>query len=499
MKRALLLAIIDFAEGDEHVGTERYVSDPGDTPANQYFDAVLADVVYERAISCVLWNAGQPFAAPLTELIIDNRDGSYDDWRGKTIKNRLVRVFRAEVDTDNPLVPYMQKTLADFDLVATGLGDEVIVEPERVRITLLDRFLRLFEQGIGEAYTTAGNPSVIGTLRPLVMGQVERAPLKLENTTNNVWDVNNAAYQSLTQLFEDGVPLTLTTDYTTTTTGVDLVKTTAGFLAATLQGSKRGGAFFEDLESCVEWIALDTDRGVLDASELDGTSLAAIAADGYTYCWALTFGDDRASPKCGEVLRTLLDSIAASCWQDRLGVLKFGRLTAPSGSPVLELVEADVLSIAIEPDKGAGLSWALMYNVNYAPAADGDIDPAATASERAAAVRPHSVVTWNGTAHTPHAYYTPAQSAPAARSLLREQADAQAEIERRGDLYASRRWFYRIRARIPEGSIAAYQLEPFDVVKITHSRHGLSSGVSMRVVSAKSSFASNEVELLLWA
>lgn len=499
MMRAILVAKIDFAEGAEYVATERYVTHPTDTPANLYCDAVLLDVTYARAVSCVLWNNGAPFAQPLSELLIDNRDGSCDSWRNLTIKGRTIEIYRALIDTDTPGQPYMQAEFVDFDLVATGIGDEVI-SGEQVKITLADKFLRLFEHGLGVRYSTAGNTALVGTTMPTAVGQVEYAPMLLEDPTNNEWDAHFEAYEAMLGVARGAVALTLTTDYTTTTTGVDLVGSAQGFMQAYMQGAKRGGggSYFEDLANFVEWICLDTDRGLLDAADIDGTSLAAIAADAYSYCWALEL-NNREAIKCGELLRTLLDSIAASCWQDRLGVLKFGRLDDPAiGSPVLELVEADIEEITVEPDKGAGLSWALIYNKNYAVAADGDISSGASAAQRAASQRKHSVVTWNGTGHTPHAYYTPAQSADAARSLLRIEKEAQQEIERRGDLYASRRWFYKLRCRVPEGALEAFQLEPFDVVNVAHSRHGLSGGAPLRVVSARSSFASRELELLLW-
>jgi len=495
VKRAILLIEIDFVEGKEYIASERYVSRPTDTPANQYYDGVVEQCDYVRSISCVLWNNGEKVAAPLNRITCNNFDGSLDSWGTKTIKGQsVIGRLTTEIDTDSPIPAYTQVELADFEVVLTARGEDVVFDGDTCDVILGDKFATLFEKDeLTTTYTSAGaNPAQLNTVRPLVLGEVNFAPCKLIDTTNNKWDFNDEAYDSLIALRRGAYLLTLTTDYTLTTDGVDLVGAAQGFFQAQVKGCKRSGTWFDDLETMIKFAVLD--RGSLSSGDLDSSLGTLSSALGYSFCFAA----QNQVVKVGEFVRSLLDSVHAVVWQDRLGVLRFGQLELPTAPAVVEFVEADILEINRAMDKAEGLTQFLEYDKNYAVAANGDIAGAATAAERADSTRPVSYAV-PVTPADPEDYAYPALARPPAKSLLKNSADAEAEIQARHDIYVSRRFFYRMRIAIPEGSVDAWQLEPLDIIKVTHSRYGLSSGVYMRVISPRSSFLNNTLEVLAWA
>lgn len=285
-----------------------------------------------------------------------------------------------------------------------------------------------------------------------------------------------------------GTPLTGGgTDYTEDATGFTMTAAPTGLLQAQVQGQRfTSGAYFETPEECIQY-AIEDRR---DLSGIIHSSLYTLPA----YKIATCIYD---SMTCADFVQNVLDSINGFWWQGQDGLLHFGVLEAPSGTPVLEIAEDDLDGdLQVDPDLAPGLTMIVHYNLNYAVARDEEVANYASASDRAIAKREFDFVT---AATPPDGKYEPAVIRDPRKLWVQDSTGAQAVADDSCGIYAGNNaYFGRLSVFVPDGVSAANTLEPNDVVQITHSRYGLSGGVLARVVSASSSIFSQRVELILW-
>jgi hypothetical protein len=147
-------------------------------------------------------------------------------------------------------------------------------------------------------------------------------------------------------------------------------------------------------------------------------------------------------------------------------------------------------------DEAPGLSTRMHYGRNYSPHTDDDVGglSAATYPDLRAELKNdvHTVTT----TETLDAIYADAEERDPLPSILSEEADAQTEIDRICALYTQPRAFYTLKAFVESGT--THTIEPGHTVEVTHSRYGLSGGVNLLVVAARSDFLGNVVDLVLW-
>lgn len=226
--------------------------------------------------------------------------------------------------------------------------------------------------------------------------------------------------------------------------------------------------------------------------DIDLTAAAAIeATSAYRLAFAST-GDVN-----GDVLlkRAAL-SYGAGLFQDRFGKLRPARLKAPATSADFELSEWQVPSIlGYTADTADGLSTRLNYGRNYAVHSDEDMTGITDQALRADLGREVRTVTTTVSLHS--SYAGDAAKRDPLDSLLSEQSDAQAEIDRICGLYTVPRCFISIRARV-DSAETAYTIEPGQTVRLTHRRYGLSAGRNFLVVMARSTFTTGSIDLMLW-
>lgn len=237
-------------------------------------------------------------------------------------------------------------------------------------------------------------------------------------------------------------------------------------------------------------------RGSLSTGDLDLTALAAIdTATPYAIGWFSQGQEVR-----GIDLVTLAgQSFGTAIFQDASGKLKPVRIQAPAGSADFELDELSITSIGYEADNATGLSTKMEYGRNYAQHSADDVAGLGASSTTAIALLKAELqrdVLSVTTTETLHAIYADALDRKPLKSILSEQADAQDEIDRICALYTQKRAFYTLQAFVQEAS--AHTIEPGHTVQVTHSRYGLSSGVNLLVVTARSDFLGNVIDLVLW-
>lgn len=230
-------------------------------------------------------------------------------------------------------------------------------------------------------------------------------------------------------------------------------------------------------------------RGSLSTGDLDLTALAAVdSGTGYLVGWTSLGGEVRGI----DLVNLAARSYGASIFQNASGQLVPVQLAAP-GSPSFTLDEFQIKEISYEVDLAPGLSTRINYGRNYAPHTSDDMTLATDPAIRAELA---SEVKTVATTATLHAMYATAAERDALESILSELTDAQSEIDRLCGLYTQVRAFYTVKAFVED--VTPHTIEPGDVVTVTHSRYGLSGGVDLLVVAARSDFTGQSVDLVLW-
>lgn len=237
-------------------------------------------------------------------------------------------------------------------------------------------------------------------------------------------------------------------------------------------------------------------RGQLAIGDLDTTALAAIdTATGYQVGWHSGGADVRGI----DLVTLAARSFGCAIYQDNSGALIPVQIAAPAGSAAFELDELSITDITFEADDAPGLATRMYYGRNYCQHTVDETDglgaPTTTTIAQLKAELQQDVRTVTTTA-TLDAIYAEAEEREPMDSLLSEEADAQTEIDRLCTLYTSPRAFYTLTAFVD--SATAHTIEPGATVTVTHSRYGLSAGVNLLVVAARSDFLGNSVNLVLW-
>jgi hypothetical protein len=236
-------------------------------------------------------------------------------------------------------------------------------------------------------------------------------------------------------------------------------------------------------------------RGNLSTGDLDTTALAAVdTATGYAIGWHSNGGEVRGI----DLANLAAQSFGVAIFQDGSGKLAPVQIDTPAVSADFALDELDILDITWEADTAPGLSTRMHYGRNYAPHSDDDVALVSVATPAGAlfASQLKQEVLTVTTTETLDAVYADAADREPLESILSEQADAQAEIDRLCALYTVPRAFYTVKAFVESGT--THTIEPGDTVEVTHSRYGLSAGVNLLVVAARSDFLGNSVDLVLW-
>lgn len=241
--------------------------------------------------------------------------------------------------------------------------------------------------------------------------------------------------------------------------------------------------------------AIIEERALFSSSIWSDTDAAAIdTATGYTgsgYC-AIQQATTR------DAIAEILDGYTASMFLDRSGVLRVKRLIAPEsvavGSRYGELRTTRMLSDLIpQRDDAPGLTRSMGARKNELVLSDADLDTAdadVTLRVRRRLARTHRYIQTTGTPLA--AGYEHAEVADYIGTRLVMSADAQAEADRIGAIYASGRSFYTVDV--------VYQddLEVGDVLTVYYPYYGFSEGVALMVVGIEEDRIAQRMTLTLW-
>lgn len=473
-----------------------YATGPAETPANTVYDPCVQQVGYiERAVTV---GAARVGFGELSLVTAGHLDGLLDygfDGQAVTIRAGM----------QGAAYP------AGFPVKLKAIGEQPEFGGLQVRIRLRDRLAEL-ERPLQTARYGGTNAlpagidgtadDIKGQAKPRVYGAVKNAAPVLVNTSRLIYQVSDQALQAVGAVYDRGAALTAGAAYTSEA-DMQANAPSAGQYRVWLAGG------------CVRLGSLPTGQVTVDATEgaaaanrYAGALISRIAQQMGIAAGDVSAADvsalDAAAPyelgvmvQGDEPALTVLDRIASSvgAWYgfDRLGVLRVGRLAAPSGTPSTDLTDISITSLERIAQGELPIWRAVVRWGRNEMAQAGDLAGSVTAARRAWLAE-----TLRTTAAEDATVKNRYKLAGELRrdTLLTTQANADAEAARLLALYKVRRDTFKVRARLSAAEVDAIDLG--QTVRLTWPRYGLSGGRLFVVTGLRQDFARDAIEMTLW-
>lgn len=199
------------------------------------------------------------------------------------------------------------------------------------------------------------------------------------------------------------------------------------------------------------------------------------------------------------VIDQVAGSVGAWWGVDRLGVFRVKQFTAPSGTPVLKLTDADLhrpLARVATQDEGGGLPvrtvtvrWGRYWTVQ-----DQDVAGGVSDARRVQLAKAWREVVSAAAAPDPRTIWLLSPDV-VEETLLTIQADAQAEATRRQVLRGVARDRWEVVLSLDDETVL---VDLGDVVRLTHLRFALTAGKDFRVMTVEPNAAARTLLLHLW-
>lgn len=260
--RTLLVEVAVRVAGTEttrYLSTGSYVTGAGETPAHQHYTPCLST---NLQVSEQLSLTGDASMA-IGDIEIDNTDGSRDTWLSDVWANRTCKVYLGD-----PRWPR-----ADFRLVFDGITADIGSKSRTsLGIKLRDKLQRL-NTAISET-KLGGTTTNKDSLLPYAFGEVHNITPLLTNPATLEYQVHNGAVESIFEVRDNGLPVSITA--TNSTGKFTLDQSPDGAITVSAQGDKPS-AYANTVSGLVQRLVTGygkvSDRFV--TGDLDTANLAA--------------------------------------------------------------------------------------------------------------------------------------------------------------------------------------------------------------------------------
>lgn len=482
------------------VADDRLVTGAADTPAHTAFEPRVLD---PGSIGLAAYSDGRTGGATRLEtgeIVLANADGALDGWINYSCDGRPVTIRQGAAGDAYP---------SAWTVLLAGTAAGIEAAGDKLVVRLRDRQYLFDKPVCGTPYAGTNSlpnglegtaDDIKGRKKPRGWGKVFNFAAPCVNTSRVIFETG--ACQSVDVVYEGGNALIKGADYTSQA-DMEANVPAAGYFRCW-----PSGGYFRIPATPSAQITADVTYSTAGNSTA-AQILKALALSAGLTSGEISSGDVTAlDTACAYVLgivadddtphRQAMDAIANSigAWYgfDGTGVLRMGRLAAPSGTPALEIGEYDVLSIERRPSAdGDGLPiWraTCAYAKNSTVQTSGLV-AAATAARRAwVAEEYRRTVSEDAAAKTQWLLAGEMD----AETLITAAADAAAEATRLRDLYKVRRDVFDV--AVP--AAAAAGIEMMSVVRLTHPRYGLAAGRDFRLIGRTLDLAAARIVLALW-
>lgn len=487
-----------------YLSSDQFTTEPTDTPPNQWFDDVLLD---PGSIGIHAYSDGKTSGnskLETGEIGLTNIDGSYDAWAEYSFAGRPVIIRSGDVGA----YP------AAFHIIFQGTVENIEMEDGKIVIRLRDKQYILNVPALTSRYAgtnvlpngfegTANDLS--GKVKPRCFGSVLNIAPVLVNTSLLIYQVNDGAVASIRAVYDGGAPLLPQQDYPTKQALASANVNQGSFSTCLVEGLfKIGFAASQQVTADVDQGASPSKRTVgqvlkqlaqiaLKVAEISVADVEALDAFSSAVV-GLWIEDDSTT------VLSAMDQIAASinAWYafDSGGVLRMGVLAAPVGMPALSLDDSDLLQGLTRRPTGDGGFPAWCVTIPYARSwtvqTSGLVGAASQEHRAFVSVQNRTVTASAAAVKAQHLL----ANTMVMEGLLLTQTSADQEAQRQLALRKVPRAFYD--APISVERFVEQAVLIGDVVRLSVSQYGLSTGRLFRLTGILHELADNKVTLTVW-
>ena len=493
-----------------YLSSDGYSTSLTDTPPNTFLNPVLID---PATIGISAFSDGRTGGATKLEsgeIVLANADGALDSWSNYSFDGRPV-IIRS--GTRGGAYP------ASFLTVMTGTVEDVTHDWRKVVIRLRDKQFYLDKPALTVAY--AGNNSlpnglegtpndVGGKLKPKVYGKVFNIEPAFVNTSKLTYQVHQGIISDITAVYDRGLALTKGADYATSALLQAATPAASTYITCFAEGYFRLGSSPAGMITC------DVVQGATAADRTAAQILKKFATDAGLTSGEISSGDITAldtdtSAVVGIYLNAeettfsaAMDEIAASvgAWYgfDALGVLRMGRLTAPTTSAVTTLTTVEIQE-GIErraPNDTNIPSWRSVVNHSKIYAVQ-DSDLAGAVTDVRKAYLSNQYRTSKSEDATIKTQWLLSDQITY-DTLLTSSSDADTEATRRLNLYKVKRDVFDVPVNLSVylSGNGGNQLKMLDVIQMTINRFGCDAGRYFRLIGYRIELKTETVILTIW-
>ncbi len=488
-----------------YFGDEGYTTLSTDTPPKT---SILDRLLNPGSLGIHTYSDGRTGGVTKLEMgqiKIANADGLYDAWRTYSVDGQPA-IMRSGTLGD----PYP----ASFTTIMSATMEDLDMDWNTIEIRLRDKTFIFDKPVITTKY--AGNNSlpnglegnatdIKGKNKPRTIGKVFNVAPPLVNTSKYTYQVNNGTVSDIPAVYDGGLLLTKGLDYANSTLLHAAAPAVSTYITCFAEGLFRLGSIpaqqitadvIQGANVAARTVAQILKQLALDAGLLIGniSSADVTALDTANSAVVGVYIDDDSN--FISIMDKVVNSIGGWYGFDGPGVLRMGRLTAPTGTPVATLYDYDFgenIERVIARENGLPV-WSVKVNhtLIWVVQTSG-LNGAATVLQRAYLSQAfRTEVVENATIKT---QYSLAKTL-SVDTLLTSAADALTEATRLLAMYQTRRDMFQVPLDIH--TFSDYNLKLMDVISIHVNRFGMDNGRLFIILGINIDVDINVVTISVW-
>ncbi|MBD8654114.1 hypothetical protein IFT68_00550 [Oxalobacteraceae sp. CFBP 13730] len=452
---------IDGVESVVYLATKPFTTGPNDTPANTtYLPIVTVGRLFTERLS--LDGEGGLSAG---ELEIENVGGARDAWAGPRYvwKNRVNKAYIGDVRWSH----------GDFRPIFNGITADIAPRGRQaLALKLRDKLQRL-NTAISEV-KLGGTSEQRDALLPIALGQVFNVTPLLINAAILKYQVHVGANDSVIEVRDNAAPVAFTSDPATGTFQLPPRGDPVGVVTASVRGAAAGG-YVDTAAQIVKRLVTSygkvSDR--FTDADLDLANIAAFDAAHQQTMGLYSTARQNVLAAC----QMLLSSVGAQLVMSRLGLARLIKVALPAAGTPLVIRPEHMVDGTLQPAARTDVVGAV--KLGFARA--WTVQDAGTLANLPEVHKTLFTEEWLSTTKSDQAtlatYRLNAEPVQIDTMLL-TRADAEAEAERRLDLWKVPRTTYEF-----EGVPELLSLELGQAVTVYSPRFGMDAGVTGIVIS----------------
>lgn len=452
-----------------YLSNKAYVTASGDTPFNTaYIPRISTGVKFTRSLAL-----DGTVSTSYGDLQLTNVDGSLDSWLTDYWSNRSIRIYIGDV----------QWARSDFRLGFSGITTGIDTAARSVvNIKISDKLQRLNTPA--STVKLGGSSSLADTCIPVLFGECSNiAPLLIDHTINK-YQVHNGPIEGIFEVRDNGIPVAYTQDAAHGT--FTLTNAPYGTITCSAQGAKPAGVYTNTVAGIIQLMvtAYGLASQMFISSELNSTVFTAFNTANPQPVGVYLTNRENVLDICTQ----LAASVGARVVVDSTGLLSIVKLSLPQSTGGTAITSADMVDRSLEIAQLAPVVAAIKIgyckNWTVQSTVAGGVDATAATLyglEYLTVTRTDSAAAANYNLYT-----DPVED----DGLLLVGTDAIAEATRRLNMFSTQRKILKYSGfyHLINENLGAPQT-------ITHSRFGLSGGVTGQILSIAVDFINPHVDI----